>query len=77
MADGPQSIVRADNINERGIMGTCNYGTWRWLVETRGPFVQGAHMQVWRLAGNTIESAQQLARDLGPMTETDESNLGP
>ena len=71
-----QDVVRADKVNGRGIMGTCNYGQWRWLVETRGPFVQGVHMHVWRLAGDTVEHAQQLARKLGPLTETDESELG-
>ena len=76
MTDEPQNLVHADKINGRGIMGTCSYSQWRWLVETRGPFVQGVHMRVWRLAGDTLESAQQLARDLGPMTETDESKLG-
>ena len=76
MSEPIASLIRADPINGRGIMGTCNYGQWRWSVETRGPFVKGAHLQIWRLAGDTLESAQQLARQLGPLPDTDESELG-
>jgi hypothetical protein len=54
MTDEPQNLVRSDKINGRGIRGTCNYGQWRWHVETNGPFVQGVHMQIWRLAGDTL-----------------------
>jgi hypothetical protein len=73
MNDEPQNLVRADKVDGRGIMAVCNHGRWRWQVETRGPFVQGVHMQVWRLAGDALESARQLAHDLGPMTESDEN----
>ena len=68
--------TRAASINGRRIQGSSNYGKWFWLVEARGPLFDGVHLHVWRKAGDTLEAAQQLARDLGPMTETDESELG-
>ena|ERR1700722_7782295 len=67
MEEGP--ITRAEKVNGRGIVGTCNYGQWRWLVETRGPH----DLQIWRLAGATLAEAQQLARELGPLAEIDET----
>lgn len=72
MTEPTANLVRAEKINGRGIMGTCNYSQWRWSVEVRGPLWQGVHLRVWRLAGDTLEQAQQLARQLGPLPETEE-----
>jgi hypothetical protein len=76
MDDAKSPFTHADSVNGRRIVGSSNYGKWFWLVETRGPSFEGVHLQIWRSGGDTLESAQQLARDLGPMTETDESKLG-
>jgi hypothetical protein len=60
-------VTRAEKINGRGIIVTCSYGQWRWLVQTRGP----NGLQIFRLAGATLAEAQQLARELGPFPALD------
>jgi hypothetical protein len=69
-------FTHADSINGRRIKGSSSYGKWFWVVETHGPAFNGVHLQVWRQAGDTLEGAQRLAHDLGPITEIDESELG-
>ncbi len=67
------TVTRVEKVNGRCIVGICRYGQWRWQVELRGPCVRGVHMLIWRLAGDTLAEAEQLARELGPLPDTNET----
>ena len=77
MDEQKANVVRVAKINGRDIHGTCNRGQWQWqwLVDARGPLVEGARLQIWRLAGDTLGNAQALAQQLGPLLDVDESEL--
>jgi hypothetical protein len=71
--EGPLCVTHP--INGRRIIGICEDGQWRWTVRINGPRWQEERISILFDAGYTVEAARQLATELGPKRDQDESVL--